>query len=84
MVRAARWKDADELRQTSSFFVRPIGGKRAVFDIKGNEYRLIVEIKYASSDGRLNGMVLVHFVGTHAEYDRIDATTVTMNGTHSS
>ena len=43
-----------------------IGNNRAVFRIKGNTCRLVVEINY------LRGMVFIRFVGTHAEYDRID------------
>ncbi len=45
-------------------------GDRAVFNIKGNAYRLVVHIHYKS------GLVFIRFIGTHAEYDKIDATTV--------
>lgn len=48
-----------------------IAGNRIVFNIKGNTYRLVVQVKY----GPLF-LVYVRFVGTHAEYDRIDATTI--------
>ncbi|WP_436616679.1 type II toxin-antitoxin system HigB family toxin [Sorangium sp. So ce1024] len=44
---------------------------RVVFDIKGNNYRLIAQVKY----GPLY-LVYIRFIGTHAEYDRIDATSV--------
>ena len=43
---------------------------RVVFNIKGNHYRLITAINYDY------GMVFIRFVGTHREYDRIDATTI--------
>ena len=44
-----------------------IGDNRAVFNIKGNDYRLVVKINYAYR------VVYIRFVGTHAEYDEIDA-----------
>ncbi len=47
--------------------VRMIGGNRAIFNIKGNQYRLVVHIDYIMKK------VYVRFMGTHAEYDRIDA-----------
>ncbi|MEX1000639.1 MAG: type II toxin-antitoxin system HigB family toxin [Crocinitomicaceae bacterium] len=43
---------------------------RVVFNIKGNNYRLIVRINYDY------GIVWIRFVGTHAEYDKVDATKV--------
>lgn len=43
---------------------------RIVFNIKGNSYRLVVHVRYDL------GRVYIRFIGTHAEYDRIDAATV--------
>jgi len=43
---------------------------RVVFNIKGNRYRLIVKISYEYQ------MVWIRFIGTHAEYDKIDATKI--------
>lgn len=42
-----------------------VGGNRVVFNIKGNDYRLVVKINYPYR------VVYVRFVGTHAEYDAI-------------
>ncbi|MFN2230711.1 MAG: type II toxin-antitoxin system HigB family toxin [Anaerolineae bacterium] len=50
--------------------VRIIPNSRAIFDIGGNKYRLVVHIFYPY------GRVYIRFIGTHAEYDRIDATTI--------
>ena len=47
-----------------------VGDDRIVFNIGGNKYRLIVRISYVYKQ------VLVKFVGAHAEYDKIDASTV--------
>lgn len=44
-----------------------IGSGRVVFRIKGNDYRLVAWINYPKR------LLYVKFVGTHAEYDRIDA-----------
>ena len=48
----------------SASFIR---GNRVGFNIKGNDYRIIVKINYPYR------MVYVRFIGTHAEYDKIDA-----------
>ena len=46
--------------------------RRVVFNIKGNDYRLIVAVAYRI------GVVYVKFVGTHRQYDAVDAETVEM------
>ena len=45
-------------------------GGRAVFNIKGNDYRLIASVQYQA------GALAIQFFGTHAEYDKVDAETV--------
>ncbi|MEK8051039.1 type II toxin-antitoxin system HigB family toxin [Ideonella sp. DXS22W] len=47
--------------------------RRVVFNIKGNDYRLIVAIAYHLQ------IVYVKFIGTHTEYDDVDAETVDMS-----
>jgi len=47
-----------------------LNGNRVVFNIKGNDYRLVVYINYPYRT------VYIRFVGTHSEYDRIDAENV--------
>jgi mRNA interferase HigB len=63
------WKHPHHLN-TLYANVRPIENSRAVFNIKGNEYRLVVHVHYD------RGFVYIRFVGTHAEYDKIDPTIV--------
>lgn len=46
------------------------GSSRVVFNIGGNKYRLVVEMQYRA------GIAWVKFVGTHAQYDRINVETV--------
>ncbi|MCB0839014.1 MAG: type II toxin-antitoxin system HigB family toxin [Bacteroidetes bacterium] len=47
-----------------------VGNNRIVFNIKGNEYRLIVKFNYERS------WAFIRFIGTHAEYDHIDASNI--------
>ena len=65
----AAWKTPDEIKQhyRSADF---LPGNRVVFNIKGNDYRLVVKIHYNT------GVVYIRFAGTHAEYDKIDATKI--------
>lgn len=43
---------------------------RVVFNIKGNDFRLVVAVRYTQ------GLMFVRFIGSHAEYERIDASTI--------
>ena len=47
-----------------------IANNRVVFNIKGNDYRLVAAVHYN------RGMMFIRFVGTHREYDRIDASMI--------
>jgi mRNA interferase HigB len=65
----AAWLTPNDIRRvyaTASI----IANNRVVFNIRGNHYRLIVAINYAYQ------IVYIRFVGTHQEYDQIDATTI--------
>ena len=57
---------------------------RVGFNIGGNKFRLVAAVKYATRDeatGRtVQGIVWIKFVGTHKEYDEIDAATVEVRG----
>ncbi len=65
----SRWLEPNDVkRRYPSADIIP--GNRIVFNIKGNTYRLIVKIHYNT------GIVFIRFVGTHAEYDKIDANTI--------
>jgi mRNA interferase HigB len=47
-----------------------INGERVVFNVKGNKYRIVIAIKFQFHT------IHIRFIGTHAEYDEIDAVTV--------
>lgn len=70
VVKASRLQPADIKTQYRSASL--LKNRRVVFNIKGNAYRLVATVAY-----RL-GVVYVKFVGTHEEYDAIDAETVEM------
>jgi mRNA interferase HigB len=65
-VHAAQWNGPADVKAQFGATVDFVADNRAIFDIAGNRYRLVVHIAYRFK------RVLVKFVGTHAEYDRID------------
>jgi mRNA interferase HigB len=71
IVSKARWQTPKDVKQQFGTTVDFVGDNRLIFGLGGNKYRLVVHASYAF------GRVLIKFIGTHAEYDRIDPETVT-------
>lgn len=66
------WKNPNHLKELYAN-ASIIGNNRVVFNIGGNNHRLITAINFEV------GIVLIKFVGTHAEYDKIEAETVELS-----
>lgn len=65
-VTKANWSSLNELKQ-DFLSADYVGNNRVVFNIKGNDFRLIAIIIYVSKK------LYVRWIGTHAEYDKVDA-----------
>ena len=68
-AKSARWSTPEDIRArygSASF----VANNRVVFNIKGNDYRLVVKVHYELQ------RVYICWVGTHDAYDKIDAETV--------
>lgn len=68
-VKQSEWKCFADIKNTFNS-VDSIGEQRYVFNIKGNNYRLVVVIKFTIK------FVYIRFIGSHAEYDKIDCKTI--------
>ncbi len=65
-ARKAEWNSFQDIKkQFGSASI--VGNGRVVFNIKGNDYRLVVLILFR------RGKAFIRFIGTHTEYDKIDA-----------
>lgn len=60
----AEWHNFADIRNTFAT-VSQVGNQHYVFNIKGNDYRLVVVVLFTPQT------IYIRFVGTHAEYDRI-------------
>jgi mRNA interferase HigB len=65
-AKAAEWKSPNDLKQRYKN-ASIVGEGRVVFNIKGNTYRLVVAIDYDFQ------VIFIRFIGTHKQYDKIDA-----------
>ena len=68
-AKKADWTSPQDIKdkyRNASF----VGNNRVVFNIKGNDYRLVVAVMYRA------GALFIKFVGTHKEYDQINVETV--------
>lgn len=65
----ANWKHPNDVKQTYAT-ASILKNERIVFNIKGNSFRLIVKLNFEKQ------WIFVRFIGTHSEYDKIDANTI--------
>ena len=64
-VKESQWNSLADIKYTFNS-VDYVGNQRYVFNIKGNDYRLVVVVQFRPQ------FVYIRFIGTHAEYDRIN------------
>ena len=69
IVKRSEWRCFADVKATFNS-VDNVGNQHYVFNIKGNNYRLVVVIKFTIK------FVYVRFIGTHKEYDKIDCSTI--------
>ena len=72
IVSEADWSNVNDVKQTFNS-ADYVGNERMVFNIKGNRYRLVAAVIFSIRT------VYIKFIGTHAEYDKIDVETVEFN-----
>jgi mRNA interferase HigB len=69
IAEGAQWKTPQDVKNAHAK-ASILKGGRVIFNIKANDYRLIVVVQYE------NGIVMIRFFGSHEEYDKVDAETV--------
>jgi mRNA interferase HigB len=70
-AKAARWATPDEIQRAFTK-AKVLNGERVRFEVKGGDYRMIVAFDFVRQ------VAFIKFIGTHAEYDKIDALTVSL------
>ena len=70
LVSQAVWQGPADVKEQFGTTVDFVADNRVIFDLSGNKYRLVLHVSYRFR------RVLVKFVGTHAQYDRIEPESV--------
>jgi len=68
-AKKARWRNAADIKRSYAT-ASIVTAERIVFNVKGNDYRLVVSVDFEKS------IVWIKWLGTHKEYDRIDVAKV--------
>ena len=68
-TKRSEWDNLNDIKQTFNS-VDYVGNNRYVFNIKGNNYRLVAIIIFASKK------IYIRFIGSYEEYDKIDCSTI--------
>ena len=71
IAKGADWKSPDEVQSAFST-AKVLNGERIRFEIAGGKFRMVVAFDFS------RGIAFIKFLGTHAEYDKIDALTVSL------
>ena len=66
---SSEWRDPNDIKRTYAN-ASILKNSRVVFNIKGNDYRLVAKINFEKQ------WLFVRFIGTHSEYDKIDANNI--------
>ena len=70
-VKTAHWTSTDDV-QSAAPKCKPLNGERVGFEVAGGNYRLVVAFDFRRQ------AAFIKFIGTHAEYDRVNALTVSL------
>ena len=69
IVSGAEWRNPEEVK-ASYPKARILKASRVVFNIKGNDYRLVAVVQYEA------GVLMIRFFGSHEDYDKVNAETI--------
>ncbi|MCL1973883.1 MAG: type II toxin-antitoxin system HigB family toxin [Bacteroidetes bacterium] len=68
-AKTAEWRNFQDIKNVFNS-VDYVGNQRYIFNIKGNNYRLVGKILFVQQ------LIYIRFIGTHEEYNKIDCSTI--------
>ena len=66
----SEWKSPADIKAAFGTNIDFVADNRIIFDVGGNKFRIVVRVSYRNKN------MMIRFVGTHRQYDRIDVETV--------